>query len=75
MNSQVYCYLDRFEGDAAVLLIEGREAVVPAAILPADAREGDHLLLSVSVDSAARGRTAEEIARLQKRLQSGGDGA
>mgnify|MGYP001791627401 CR=1 FL=1 len=63
------CYLDRFEGDKAVLLISGREIAVPASILPGKAREGDHLLISISIDSQARDNTENEITDIQERLE------
>ncbi|MHB8859544.1 MAG: DUF3006 domain-containing protein [Thermoleophilia bacterium] len=69
MESRFNCYLDRIEGDSAVLLIEGRESVVPVSVLPRGAREGDHLQLAVIVDESARDKTASEISDLQRRLK------
>ena len=69
MDSQVNCYLDRFEGSSAVILIHGNEMVVPASILPEGVREGDHLLISVSIDTAARKQTGREVSELQQKLE------
>lgn len=63
------CYLDRFEGSSAVLLIGAIEIIVPASILPQTAREGDHLFLSVSINSAAREHTTSETSELQKKMK------
>ena len=63
------CYLDRFEGKSAVLLIDAMEIIVPASILPRTAREGDHLFLSISINSAARELTNSETSELQKKLK------
>ncbi|MHB9053239.1 MAG: DUF3006 domain-containing protein [Thermoleophilia bacterium] len=69
MESRFNCYLDRVEGDSAVLLIAGRESVIPVSVLPQGAREGDHLLLTVTVDESARDKTASEVSDLQRRLK------
>jgi len=52
----------------AVLVIENRETVVPALLLPPDTREGDHLILTLDIDADARMRTADEISDLQRQL-------
>ncbi len=43
--------IDRFEGDAAVLLVSEGEAVVnvPRSCLPEDAKQGDALYLEVVI--------------------------
>ena len=69
MESRINCYLDRIEGDSAVLLIAGRESVVPVSVLPKNAHEGDHLSLTFVIDEAARGKTAAEVSELQERLK------
>jgi len=69
LDLQVNCYLDRFEGSSAVILIHGNEMVVPASILPEGVREGDHLLISVSIDTAARKQTGREVSELQQKLE------
>lgn len=72
MAEGLNCYLDRFEGDLAILLVDGMEKVIASSLLPQDAREGDHLLLSITFDIDARNRTAGEIADLHKDLETGG---
>ena len=66
--------LDRVEEGLAVLLLREEESVrftLPCSLLPADAREGDILELTVRRDVAAteeaRRRVAERIARLRSR--------
>jgi len=65
------CYLDRFEGDKAILLIDGAEAVIPRALLPADISEGDYLNIEASIDTERRNSVSAEISRLQDDLKSG----
>lgn len=72
MAEGLNCYLDRFEGDLAILLVDGKEKVIASSLLPQGAREGDHLLLSVTIDIDARNRTAAEVADLQNDLKTGG---
>ena len=69
MNPAIPCYLDRFEGESAVLLIYGREVAVPSSVLPDGAREGDHLQLTMIIDDDARQRTETEVSDLQERLK------
>jgi len=69
------CYLDRFEGDLAVLLVDGEEKTIAASLLPPDAREGDHLLINIACDGVARDRTAAEISDLQQELETGSSGS
>jgi len=71
----VNCYLDRFEGKLAVILVDGVEKTISASLLPTDAREGDHLLIAITCDTDARNRTAAEISDLQKELETGNGGS
>jgi len=73
LTRELHCYLDRFEGDLAVLLIGGRETAVAVSLLPPDAREGDHLLISVAIDRESREHTASEVSELQQELKEGND--
>jgi len=75
LDSRFQAYLDRFEGGSAVLLVDGAEILIPAALLPPEAAEGEHLQVSMTVDKDARRKTTEEISRLQERLQSGDEEA
>ena len=61
-------YLDRFEGDFAVLLAEGVQIDFPRGLLPPEAVDGDTLTFSVNVDKEQGIKTAAEITRLRQRL-------
>lgn len=75
MATGLHCYLDRFEGDLAVLLVGDQEKVITSSLLPRDAREGDHILLSITLDHEARNNTAGEITDLQHDLDTGDSSA
>jgi hypothetical protein len=62
-------YLDRVEGEVAVLVHEGAEVRLPRALLPPGAQEGDVLRLSLTPDPAATQKARERVA--QKRLDLG----
>lgn len=68
--------IDRIEDEVAVLVLDGRPFEVPRSLLPPDAREGDTLRWSLTVDreatEAARQRVMERRARLS-RDDDGGD--
>jgi hypothetical protein len=67
-----YATIDRFEDGHAVLLVEGREKVVPRSTLPMNAREGDVLdLVSGRVDTAETERRREEIRATRERAFQG----
>lgn len=70
--------VDRFEGDAlAVLATKGGTSVdVPRSWLPAGARPGDVLTLSLELDEASTARLAAETKAIQRELKAtepGGD--
>ena len=71
MTPRLDCYLDRFEGDLAVLLVDGEEKAITASMLPVDAREGDHLMITIDRDTDARDRTEAEVSELQQELKRG----
>jgi hypothetical protein len=71
---------DRFEGnrnEIAVLVTDGGETLnIPRSLLPADARPGDVLTLSLERDAGATRKLAEETRRVQDKLAErdpGGD--
>jgi hypothetical protein len=69
-------FLDRIEGDLAVLEHAGRELRLPVALLPAGAREGEVLQLLLTRDAAAtQARSAATQARRTKlgKDDDGGD--
>ena len=60
--------VDRFEGDWAVLELDGQVFNVPRLLLPAEAREGDALRLSLEVDPSSTQDRREKIRSLEDRL-------
>ena len=67
-------FLDRFEGEMAVLTFEGKTVSLPRALLPADAREGEVLRLSLSRDPEATRRAREQVGKLRSKLGGSDDG-
>ena len=72
--------LDRFEGrhkETAVLVTDdGQQIDFPRSLLPAEAKPGDVLMLSLERDQAATDRLTTETRELQDRLgktDTGGD--
>ena len=67
-----YATIDRFEENQVVLLVEGRETVVPRSTLPLEAREGDVLDLDTGlIDDAETERRREEIRATRERAFQG----
>ena len=60
--------MDRFEGDWAVLELDGQVFNVPKFLLPPEAREGDALRLSLEVDPSSTRGQREKIRSLEDRL-------
>ncbi len=73
MTSGADCYLDRFEGDTAVLLLNGREVAVPRSALPASAAEGDHLHVYFTINGEAREETSRQVAKTRRKLREKGE--
>lgn len=64
--------IDRFEGEHAILLLDGREEVRPRASLPPDAREGDVIDLdSLEVDRSATEVLRERVRDVRRRAFAG----
>jgi hypothetical protein len=64
--------LDRFEGELAVLIVDGREVTRPRRELPPEAREGDVLSPeTLAVDTDATERLREEVRQTRKRAKAG----
>lgn len=70
----VELFLDRFEDDLAVLIYESREIVMPRALLPKDAKEGEVLKLSLARDPEATRRAQERAGKLRQKLGDSDDG-
>jgi hypothetical protein len=59
--------VDRFEEDLAVLIVDGAERILPRAQLPADAREGDVVDLSLGqVDTQATEALREQVRQARQ---------
>jgi hypothetical protein len=76
----IHLSLDRFEGKSnqiAVLVSDRGEALnIPRSFLPAGAKPGDVLTLSLEIDPAATAKLAEATRSLQDKLgkrDPGGD--
>ncbi len=64
----ISAYLDRFEGQLAVLLLgdEMRPVNFPRDYLPADVSEGDYISIDISLDEEANEEAAQEALKLLK---------
>ena len=56
--------LERFEGEWAILELEGKVFRIPAELLPPEAKEGMCLELNVAVDDGATEARAAEIRKI-----------
>ena len=76
----IHLSLDRFEGkDGAIAVLvgdDGETVDVPRAFLPADAKPGDVLTMTLERDEAATRKLAEDTRKIQGELKAtdpGGD--
>jgi hypothetical protein len=62
----ISAYIDRFEGELAVLLLgdDMKKVNFPKAYLPADVGEGDYLKLDISYDKEATEQAEQEAQDL-----------
>lgn len=68
-------FVDRIEGDVAVLIVDGREQIVAVASLPAGAREGSVLTPDLrAVDATATQDARARIAALRSEAARDDDG-
>ncbi|MEK7817444.1 MAG: DUF3006 domain-containing protein [Actinomycetota bacterium] len=74
MASNREFFLDRIEGETAVLMSGETALNIPRSLLPPEAREGDHLTLSLTVDRSSRSRTEKEISDLHRHLSTDENG-
>ncbi len=63
-------FLDSINGNKARLLFGREEFVVPKALLPKDAREGDWLAVLFEIDKAATDSAKQECENLLRELTS-----
>jgi DNA mismatch repair protein MutH len=68
LSRKLNCYLDRFEGDTAVILVAGTQVEIPRGLLPDRAAEGDYLLMEITIDAEARAKAEQDISRLKHEL-------
>ena len=69
--------IDRIEDNGVAVLLAGEEELkveLPAALLPAGAEAGSHLVISVALDEAARKEAEERVKALQEKLEKRGGG-
>lgn len=60
--------IDRFEGDWTVIEYFQRTFNFPKSLLPKEAKEGDVILINVSIDRKATANRARNIKKLADRL-------
>jgi hypothetical protein len=66
--------IDRFEEDVAVLVVDGREELLPRDALPAGAREGDVVDLATgALDRESTERLREEVRAARAAASGGGE--
>lgn len=67
--------LDRIEGGRAIFVVEGGQFELPAALLPAGAKEGDvfQLVRDESATIAQKNEAEARLARLRARGKQGPD--
>lgn len=58
--------LDRIEGEQAIIEWQGQMIMLPAALLPPEAREGDLLEISLRIDHE---ETQKRRARIQEKAR------
>lgn len=73
---RVRAFVDRFEGDKAVLILgddESQAVIWPRSLLPSDARQGDALAVTIEVDAEETADRSREIRRLLSDLGDSAD--
>jgi hypothetical protein len=74
-GKQTAVFLDRIEDGTAVLVFDDDDArELPVHALPAGAREGDWLVLTLTVDPALTRARRDEALALRRRLGQDDDG-
>lgn len=61
-------YLDRVEGETAVLIWERSELVIPVQLLPDGAREGHWLTVAFEIDAAETAAAKQRVTQLIEEL-------
>ena len=74
-GKQTTVFLDRIEGGEAVLVFDDDDArELPASALPASAKEGDWLVLTLAVDPKLTQERRDDVEALRQRLGQDDDG-
>lgn len=71
MKKVIKAYLDRIEGNIAVLYLDKGESIkvdFPLKFLPANIKEGTYLKLTFDIDKKSGEKIAKEIENLRKNL-------
>ena len=69
-------FLDRIEGDKAVLLLgeeERSRVVLPRTFLPAEAEEGALLTIVIRYEAEETGEASKQVSELIEKLTGSGD--
>lgn len=74
VTTSVSLFLDRIEGNVAVLVLDDREIKLPKSLLPAETKEGEYLTLSLVRDLARTKKAQEHIGQKRKELAQDDDG-
>ena len=71
-SKRIHAVIDRIEdNDMAVILLgddEKEQIDLPVAFLPEGASDGDHLLITITLDAESRAAGEDQIRSLQERL-------
>ena len=70
MKKTFKAYLDRIEGDFAVVYLGGKELKVdiPKNFMPKDIKEGINLKITISTDEKSDEKVSNDIEELRKKL-------
>lgn len=72
-SERIHAVIDRIEDNdmAVVYLGDGEENQidVPVSFLPEGADAGDHLRITITLDTESRGQTEERVKKLQEELK------
>ncbi|MBK6796811.1 MAG: DUF3006 domain-containing protein [Acidobacteria bacterium] len=75
-SNQVRGFVDRIEGDIAIVIISDELSTqidMPARLLPAGIRPGDHLIIGFNIDPQATDETARNVSELRRQLTMDSD--
>ncbi len=75
-TARVSAFVDRFEGDRAVLILgddESQAVIWPRILLPSETGQGDVLVVTIEADSEETANRSREIRRLLSDLGDSAD--